>query len=87
MPCTCLQSLPIVDGSTVVSAVLHVEHEKGESQEPHAHAEADPVHGLVAHKHVAVDVCLHAGDRRVRSLFTEARDLPEVTGKPRLRFM
>lgn len=75
-----------MDGSTVVSAVLDVEHENGESQEPHAHAKADAVHSLVAHKHVTVDVCLHAGDRRARSLFTEARDLQQITGSHSLHF-
>lgn len=78
--------LPIMDGSTVVSAVLDVEHENGEPQEPQAHAKADAVHGLVAHKHVTVDVRLHAGDGRACSLFTEARDLQQITESHRLHF-
>lgn len=70
-----LWCLPIVDGSTGVSAVLDVNHKNGKPQEPHTHAEADAVHCLVAHKHFTVDISLQAGDRRACPVFTEARDL------------
>lgn len=64
-----------MDGCARVSAVLGVDHQNGEDQEPHAHAEAEAVHGLVAHEHVAVDVGLDARDGGARAIFTEARNL------------
>lgn len=70
-----LRGLPVVDGSTGVSAVLDVNHQDGKPQEPHAHAEADAVHCLVAHEHLTVDIGLHARDRGAGPVFTEARDL------------
>lgn len=73
--CACVCCLPVVDGCTRVSAVLGVDHQNGEHQEPHAHAEAEAVHGLVAHEHVAVDVGLDARDGGACAIFTEARNL------------
>lgn len=73
--CACVCCLPVVDGCTRVSAVLGVDHQNGEHQEPHAHAEAEAVHGLVAHEHVAVDVRLDARDGGACAIFTEARNL------------
>lgn len=64
-----------MDGGSGVSAVLGVNREKGEAQEPHTHAKANAVHCLVAHEHLTVDVGLQAGDRRPGPVFTEARDL------------
>ena len=75
-----LQTLPIVDGSTGVSAVLDVNHKNGKTQEPHAHGEADAVHGLVAHKHLTVEAGLQVGDGGAGSVFTEAWDLQPITG-------
>lgn len=75
-----LQCLPIVDGSTGVSAVLDVNHKNGKRQETHTHAKADAVHCLVANKHFTVDISLQAGDRRSSSIFTEAWDLQKITG-------
>lgn len=64
-----------MDGSSGVSAVLDVNQQDGKPQEPHAHAEADAVHCLVAHEHLTVDIGLHARDRGAGPVFTEARDL------------
>lgn len=75
-----LQCLPIVDGSTGVSAVLDVNHKNGKNQEPHTHAKADAVNCLVAHKHFTVDINLQAGDRGAGPVFTEAWDLQQITG-------
>ena len=69
-----------MDGSTGVSVVLDVKHQNREPQEPHTHAEADAVHGLVAHKHVTVDISLQAGVSRAGPVVTEARDLQQITG-------
>lgn len=66
---------PVVDGRPRVSAVLGVDHQDGEHQEPQAHAEAEAVDGLVAHEQVAVDVGLNAGHGGAGAIFTEARNL------------
>lgn len=73
--CVCVCYRPVVDGCTRVSAVLGVDHQNGKQQEPQAHGEAEAVHGLVAHKHVAVDVSLDARNRGASAVLTEARDL------------
>lgn len=70
-----IQCLPVVDGCAWVSAVLGVDHQNGERQEPNAHAEAEAVHGLVAHKHAAVEVGLDAGDHGAGAVLTEAGNL------------
>lgn len=74
-----LQCLPIVNGSTRVSAGLDINHQNGETQEPHAHAKADAIHCLVSHEHFTVDICLQAGDRGASPAFTEAWDLQQIT--------
>lgn len=86
MKCVCvllllLQCLPIVNGSTRVSAGLDINHQNGATQEPHTHAKADAVHCLVSHKHFTVDISLQAGDREASSVFTEAWDLQQITGR------
>ncbi len=74
-----LRCLPIVDGSTGVSAVLDVNHKNRKPQEPHTHAKADAIHCLVANKHFTIDISLQAGDRRTSPVFTEAWDLQQIT--------
>lgn len=71
----CVHYKPVVDGCTWISAVLGVDHQNGEHQEPQAHAEAEAVHGLVAHEHVAVDVSLDTRERGASAVLTEARNL------------
>lgn len=66
---------PVVDGCTRISAVLGVDHENAEHQEPQAHAEAEAVNGLVAHKHFAVDVSLDPRKRGACAVLAEARNL------------
>lgn len=51
--------LPIVYSSSGILATLDFDHEEGEEQEEHCHAEADTVHSLVANQDITVDMTLH----------------------------
>lgn len=66
--------------SSGVLAALHFDHQQREEEEKHGHAEADAVHGLVAHQHVTVDVTLDARKRGTHPSFTETRNLQQRTG-------
>jgi len=68
-------SLPVVQRGPWVPAAADLDHEQGEEQEEHGHAEAGAVHRLVAHQHVAVHMTLDPGHGRPHPAFAEARDL------------
>lgn len=77
LPLCCL---PVMDGGAGVSAVLDIDHGDGERQEAHAHPEAHPVHSLVAHKDLTVDIRLETRDGGTRAVFAKPRNLRHVTG-------
>lgn len=63
-------------GSGVLAA-LDFDHDEGEEQEKHGHAETDPVHGLVANQHITVHVTLHTGNRGPHPTLTETWNLQQ----------
>lgn len=73
--------LPIVDGSTGFSVVFDIDHENGESQEPHAHGKTNTVHSLVTCKHLTVEVHLQTQNRRASTILTKSWNLEHTESR------
>lgn len=59
-----------MDGCPRVSAILYVDHEQGKKEEAEAHAEADPVHSLVANENITVSINVDSTEGGVGTAFT-----------------
>lgn len=65
-----------------VLAALDLDGDEGKEQEEHGHAEAHPIHRLVAHQHITVHVALNAWDGGAHSPFAKAWYLHDTQHNP-----
>ena len=68
---------PVVQCGSGVLTAPDFDHEQGEEQEEHGHAEADAVHSLIANQHITVHMPLHTRDGGAHPPFTETWNLQQ----------
>lgn len=61
-----------MDGSSGISAIFNIKHKQREGKEGNGQSKTHPIHGLIAHKDIAVHKTIYRRDLRSTTPFTES---------------